>query len=187
MSKANASAKQRRAFINAPIQTQNSTISQQPTSTNSTTGLTLQQVISLFDRRIISLESYVKESKDDANRKITFEDEMPTENDSNSINNMTEIIEEFNSRFDLFAQEIGNLKDLILKLQSFTMEVNKTLMEERINILSDLGSNNIDDETLIVESIMESEDINANSVATSEELNKPTDSANSKKSRSRNT
>jgi hypothetical protein len=32
------------------------------------------------------------------------------------------------------------MKDIVLKLQSYTMEVNKTLMEERINVFSDLGN-----------------------------------------------
>jgi len=31
------------------------------------------------------------------------------------------------------------LKDIVLKLQAYTMEVNKTLYEERIHVLSDMG------------------------------------------------
>jgi hypothetical protein len=38
----------------------------------------------------------------------------------------------------MLAEEIADLKDIVLKLQSYTMEVNKTLMEDRINILSDV-------------------------------------------------
>ena len=53
---------------------------------------------------------------------------------------MNEIIVEYNSRFTLLAEEISNIKDTLLKLQSYTMSVNKTLMEERIHILSDLGT-----------------------------------------------
>ena len=34
--------------------------------------------------------------------------------------------------------EIADLKDIVLKLQSYTMEVNKMLMEERIAVLSDI-------------------------------------------------
>ena len=45
----------------------------------------------------------------------------------------------FDRRFELLAEEINNLKDLLLKLQSYTMDVNKTLMEERVNVFSDLG------------------------------------------------
>ena len=50
-----------------------------------------------------------------------------------------EMTSEFNHRFEMLADEIGTLKDIVLKLQSYTMEVNKTLMEERIHVLSDLG------------------------------------------------
>ena len=37
--------------------------------------------------------------------------------------------------------EINSLKDTVLKLQTYTMDVNKVLLQERINILSDLGDN----------------------------------------------
>jgi hypothetical protein len=35
--------------------------------------------------------------------------------------------------------EIRGEKDIVLKLQSYTMDVNKTLLQERINVFSDLG------------------------------------------------
>jgi len=89
------------------------------------------------------VESFVKESKEDSNRKIKFEDET----ESTVIpNNITEILTEYNSRFDLLAEEINNLKDIVMKLQSYTMDVNKTLMEERIHILSDLGNNTFENQ-----------------------------------------
>jgi hypothetical protein len=40
----------------------------------------------------------------------------------------------------ILAGEVENLKDIVLKLQSYTMEVNKTLYEERIQVLSDMGT-----------------------------------------------
>lgn len=135
MSKANASAKQRRAFVNTPIQP---SVAPSPSTPSSTQGLTLQQVISLFDRRIVNLESIVKEI--DTTRKVTFEDEVvPATNDS--ISNLPDIINEFNSRFEMFAQEIGDMKDALLKLQTYTMEVNKMLLEERSKTIAppDLG------------------------------------------------
>jgi hypothetical protein len=33
------------------------------------------------------------------------------------------------------------MKDTIMKLQTYTMDVNKMLLEERVNVLSDLGEN----------------------------------------------
>ena len=41
----------------------------------------------------------------------------------------------------MLAQEVADLKDIVLKLQSYTMDVNKTLFEERIQVLSDMGEN----------------------------------------------
>ena len=138
MSKSNASAKNRRAFISPPLQNQSNTITQPSNApSNSTTGLTLQQVISLFDRRIVNLESLAKESS----QKVAFQQDVPAESsDESSVDNLSEIIDEFNSRFELFAQEIGTMKDALLKLQTYTMDVNKTLLEERGQLLTSEGA-----------------------------------------------
>ena len=88
------------------------------------TGLTLPQVIAVIDNRLIHLENFAKENK-------------MVENVTAEIS--PEFIEEVQTRFDILAGEISELKDVVLKLQSFTMEVNKSLLEERIHILSDLG------------------------------------------------
>jgi hypothetical protein len=39
----------------------------------------------------------------------------------------------------MLAGEVEGLKDIVLKLQAYTMEVNKTLYEERVQVLSDMG------------------------------------------------
>lgn len=87
---------------------------------------TLQQVIGTFDSRIKQLETHITDFKTDAPG-------------SSSVSNLPEIINEFNSRFELIAEEIANMKDVVIKLQSYTMDVNKTLLNERIHVLSDLG------------------------------------------------
>jgi hypothetical protein len=149
MSKSNASAKSRRAFID-PNKTQNSLQSSinnpntQPiNSANPNTGLTLQQVISVIDKRLLNVELFVKETKDtndlkdlktDLNKKVNFQENIL------DYDKFDEIISEFNSRFELLTEEISNLKDIIIKLQSFTMDVNKSLMEERAHVFSDLGT-----------------------------------------------
>jgi hypothetical protein len=46
---------------------------------------------------------------------------------------------DFNSKFDALAEEIANMKNIVLSLQSYTMDVNKILMDERIRILSEVG------------------------------------------------
>lgn len=93
-------------------------------------GLTLPQVISVIDNRLINLENFMKESKSSSDKSVDFQSEVPSE-----------FIEEVQTRFDILAKEISDLKDVILKLQSFTMDVNKSLLEERIHILSDIGEN----------------------------------------------
>jgi len=144
MSKANASAKNRRAYGGNPPpapqpQTQNQT--QQQDSQSS--GFTLQQVIAVIDKRLINLETFMSESKEKPN---TTSSPVPAHSSSTLSpvpeidNSIAEILEEFNNRFDMIVEEVSSLKDIVLKLQSYTMEVNKTLLEERIHILSDLGS-----------------------------------------------
>ena len=96
------------------------------------TGLTLPQVITVIDNRLIALESFVKESKQPASTSVSFEDVTSFSN---------EFMNEMQTRYEILAQEIGELKDIVLKLQTYTMDVNKTLLEERIHILSDLGEN----------------------------------------------
>jgi len=135
MSKSNASAKNRRAFISP---TPNPAINVQPqqsstattSNNNQTSGLTLQQVISVIDKRLIYLENYIKDSNN--NKSVKFNDDTE---EAEPDNHISEILSEFNSRFDIFAEEIGNLKEIVLKLQSFTMDVNKMLLEERNNNL----------------------------------------------------
>ena len=95
------------------------------------TGMTLPQVISVIDNRLVVLENFMRDTKVESNKTI----------ESQSAELPSDFIEEVQERFDILAREISDLKDVILKLQSFTMDVNKSLLEERINILSDLGDN----------------------------------------------
>jgi hypothetical protein len=91
-----------------------------PPQNNMGPGLTLPQVIALVDKRLNSLENSMQE----ANNSIRSEE-------------IKSAFDEYNARFDIIADEIGSLKDMLLKLQAYTMDVNKILMEERIRILSD--------------------------------------------------
>jgi len=141
MSQANAAARKRRAGgatlqENAiPVQAQN----QAPKG-----GLTLPQVISLVDKRLVTLETFMKETQ----QTVSSVPEQPNVFASASASEeaVNLLADEFNSKFELLAQEVADLKDIVLKLQSYTMEVNKTLYEERIQVLSDMGekSGNID-------------------------------------------
>ena len=84
-----------------------------------TNGLTMQQVISAFNTRITKLEKNI--------------DDKPINNNND---NMQVSSEEIDTRFQILVNEIQELKDMVLKVQSFTMEVNKTLFNERIKLLS---------------------------------------------------
>ena len=61
--------------------------------------------------------------------------------DNNTNNDISDIVTEFNSRFELIVTEINSLKDIVLKLQTFTMDVNKRLLDERIEVLSEVQPN----------------------------------------------
>jgi len=64
-------------------------------------------------------------------------------NQSQNINNTIDS-EEINTRFDIIVNEIADIKDMLLKLQTFTMEVNKALYDDRINVLTDIDNNCLD-------------------------------------------
>ena len=98
-------------------------------------GLTLPQVIHVIDTRLITLEAFMKDTKNSqtSQKSVTF----ATPNDTPALSNG--IVDEFQSRFDILATEIADLKDIVLKLQSYTMDINKTLLEERIHIMSDIA------------------------------------------------
>jgi hypothetical protein len=131
-----AAAKKRRANIQSntpePPRLPNGGLSapnQQPNQQQQ--GLTLQQVISLLDSRITKLERETTNNNNPSYSQTT--ELLPS--------NISEILDDFQQKFVILAGEINSLKDTVLKLQSYTMEVNKVLLEERIQILSDIGDN----------------------------------------------
>jgi uncharacterized small protein (DUF1192 family) len=145
MSAAIASAKRRRAPAQEPPKPPTNISSdlqqQQPAG-----GLTLQQVITILNSRVLALEDYVKGEKSrpitDAGLTLPKDSSSDSEIMSNTNQLPIDIVDEFNERFLLLAQEIANLKDMLLSLQTYTMSINKTLMEERINILSEINMAN---------------------------------------------
>lgn len=145
MSNSLASAKKRRA----PIQSEPINSNQSPATNiyNSTSqpGLTLPQVIQIIDRRLTSLERFALEQKEttkqlQSSTEFQNNNEYVNENDETSPipTNIKEVVEEFDKRYDMLAEEIVNLKNIVLSLQSYTMEVNKTLMEERGRIYDEM-------------------------------------------------
>ena len=101
-----------------------------------TPGLTLPQVIALVDKRLVALETGMRELNQTTSQTTPSDSEIPS--------NLTEVLDEFNVRFDTLAEEIGNLKNIVLSLQSYTMDVNKLLLEERMRILKDDSATNLE-------------------------------------------
>ena len=148
MSQANAAARKRRAG-GASFEPANPT----PTPQNAQqlkagapAGLTLPQVIAVVDARLITLETFMKETKNAPAQPKTVQMQPQTQTQPQAQIS-DETIDELNDKFEILANEIADLKDIVLKLQSYTMEVNKTLMEERIAILSDVENVQTDNTT----------------------------------------
>ena len=154
MSAANSAAKKRRAPPSTePIRPQVSNMpgKAQP-SNGSSTGLTLPQVIALIDTRLVRLETVTKTIMDSSNSETT---------DKSMDAISPEIMEEFNTRFEIIAEEVANIKNIVLNLQSYTMNVNNMLLQERksegksiVQYMGGVSSDEVD-----VEVDMEEEDV----------------------------
>ena len=136
MNNSNASAKKRRAGIQPTTPTPSDPSSRTSDSSQNinTTGLTLPQVIAVIDHRLINLETFMKESKNLDNTLLeNVNVDQPT-TPSNSIvmdvNEFNTFVDEINQRFQVLAEEVNGLKDALLKLQGYTMDVNKVLLNE---------------------------------------------------------
>lgn len=140
MSKANSSARQRRAggAVLPGQETKPASSTFSPVSSQPQSGLSLQQVIALVDKRLTNLETFAKETKSAPPVQVQTSAPAPSVNPEE----INALADEFNGKFELIANELAELKDIVMKLQSYTMEVNKTLMQDRVRILSDMGSGN---------------------------------------------
>ena len=136
MSQANAAARKRRAGGTSMPGASDPVVQQQTPAG----GLTLPQVIALVDRRLVVLETFMKDTKaapkapqvQQVLAPAPVQAPVPTQQVDE------EVLDEINNRFELLAGEVAELKDILIKLQSYTMEVNKRLVDERIHILSDV-------------------------------------------------
>ena len=132
MSSSNAAAIRRRVGaqgVPAQVPTQSTAQSSTSAPSSAPAQMTLQQVITTVDKRLTQLETIVKSNNNNTN--------------NNDSSDLPLVVDEFNNRFELIVTEINSLKDIVMKLQSYTMEVNKMLVDERIHILSDLGNNSV--------------------------------------------
>jgi hypothetical protein len=136
MNNSNAAAKKRRAGIQptTPTPSNPSSSTSNPSQNINTTGLTLPQVIAVIDHRLLNLESFMKESKNLDNTILENVKIDQSNTPSNSIvmdvNEFNTFVDEINQRFQVLAEEVNGLKDALLKLQGYTMDVNKVLLNE---------------------------------------------------------
>jgi len=89
-------------------------------------GLTIQQVVVLVDQRLTTLETFMRETKE---KQVV----QPVQQQSSQIDEevIAQLNNDMNQRFELLATELGELKDIVMKLQSYTMDVNRTLLEQK--------------------------------------------------------
>ena len=138
MSNSNAAAKARRAGIKPTTPIASSPAAQSSGQMNGTNGLTLPQVISVIDRRLVNLEAFMKETKENPNSsgQGTIQG---TDDEAGVIvpSEFNAFVDEINNRFQLLAEEIETMKNALLKLQTFTMDVNTVLLEKTNVIVPD--------------------------------------------------
>ena len=109
---------------------------------NANRPMSLQQALQLLNSRILQLEKKLEQSKTDSSNAESSSSSASLDVSSIEaiVKKVTEsqVFEEFNHRYEVLASEILNLKHIVMKLQSYTLDINKTLVEERIQILSDI-------------------------------------------------
>ena len=145
MSSAIASARKRRAPNEQPparpgFDPRQQQQQKQQQAQNSQVGLTLPQVIALVDKRLTALETSAKTTS--AAISAGGEDakvDIPE--------NLNAILEEYNNRHEILGNEIQSimekleeLKTTILKVQTYTMDVNKKLVDHLLSNVESTGA-----------------------------------------------
>jgi len=151
MSQSLASAKRRRAPVQEPpINTAYPSQQQQQPTPASSVGLTLPQVIQIVDKRLTILERFMADVKpiltdngEQGQQPQQQDEQQEGEGEGEEVAmTLPNVVEEFNQRYELLAEEIVNIKNIVLSLQSYTMDVNKMLLEERMLVQPNVISNN---------------------------------------------
>jgi len=128
--------------LNTNVPNSTTTVNQDEASTDFKKPMSLQQVITVFDKRLLTLEKAIIENKvplEVSQQNVSINNELTTKDTQKLVDTLredlkvtlTEQSKEFDYRTNLLANEITNLKEIVIKLQSYTLEVNKTLYEER--------------------------------------------------------
>jgi hypothetical protein len=145
-------AKRRRAGIttNEPTKQSSSIPSNYTPSQKQNTGLTIHQVVALFDKRLLTLENTISTfmSASEEESLITTSEHPILEDIISSITRISKEIESIQEKqsitsvhmtdttyhtmlgtIDKLTTEINTIKHIVLELQMYTMSVNKKLFE----------------------------------------------------------
>ena len=143
MSNSALSSAKRRRTVGANDSPINST-SQVQESMQNNRPVSLQQAIHILNNRTLLLEQTVSESLGKNTENVTSmmnTNHLDEGKIQEMVNNMFQShFTEFNHRYEILATEIMSLKQIIMKLQSYTLDINKTMAKERIQLLSDIPS-----------------------------------------------
>ena len=149
MSGSLASAKRRRAGVQSTTPTPTPTPTPSSGASAPRGRMSLPQLLNSIDARLKVSETSKPETTETSVSLTANEFTVTDQNTGEERKmNIPDYMTDMDKKFFMLAEEITTIKDVVLKLQSFTMEVNKTLMEERVRILSDVNENiEIDEES----------------------------------------
>lgn len=88
----------------------------------STSRMSIPNYLSLMEKKILELEKKMP-NNDQVNIQIEVDGE-----DGKKVISMTEYMEDMDKKFNLLVEETSNLKETIMDLQRFTMNVNSKLL-----------------------------------------------------------
>ena len=154
MSNSAALARKRRANMtpqtNTPVPSTSSVNSNQQATqsapVNNRVPLSIPQLFQLMEKRIISLENRMKDTST-VNKENNINENLLKEMIDTKISNQEQkIIDEYESRFEILATQLNDLKEVVLKLQMYTMDVNKVLLENQTVLTSNDVLETIDEE-----------------------------------------
>ena len=151
----NASAKRRRAGTanTTPIfrsedgvNNEPSTISQNVQEENTKRPMSLQQVITVFDQRLLHLEKIIIE-QGNISRSNTSNNENSALLESLQVDfkkSLETCVSEFDHRYNILANEVIDMKKIILKLQTYTLDINQHIIKEHLLLLNEKQPKKID-------------------------------------------
>jgi uncharacterized tellurite resistance protein B-like protein len=111
------------------------------------TPLTIPQAVQLMELRMTSLENVVKDSLANAGTRTVAAASAADSTVYASMEELDQVVAEYDERFQIMAKEVAQVTtemakftEMFLQLQSYTMNVNKMLYEERVQLLSELAA-----------------------------------------------